>query len=258
MNRRVSSATLELCVVALSLSGAVTAQQKPSPSWRIRGQFSEACTCAVPCSCNFGERPSPNEYCYAMWSYWVQEGNWEQAKMYDLRIGGVDGPGGILALLDARADKAQRAAMENIWHAVTGRLLCMMRLWPFKASGIEPKPDQPARQGSIIRTRYADRQFLGFEYLPIDQVITDRGAKLTFSNRGGFEAAYIFGRDPAKPITVTNIISWPVPVSIKGKTVFFKYRDKFNQLDAKDTNANQGHFDFSSTDPAARPMTPPK
>ena len=117
-------------ILALFVAALVAAQQKASPvPWRIKGQLTEACTCNVPCACNFGERPAPYEYCYAMWSYWVQEGSWEQVKLNDLRIGGVDGPGGILGLLDVRADPAQRTAMENIWHAVSGRLLCLMRLW---------------------------------------------------------------------------------------------------------------------------------
>lgn len=251
--------TSRLLLAALAIVSAVGAQDKPSPrAWRIKGQLTEACTCNVPCACNFGERPSPYEYCYAMWSYWVQEGNWEKVKLNDMHIGGVDGPGGILGVLDARADTAQRAAMEDIWHAITGRLLCLLRLWPFKAGSVEPRLDRPTRQGSIIRTRYPGREFLGFEYLPIEQVITDRGARLFFSDRGGFEASFLFGRDPTKPITVTNIVSWPVAVSIKGKTVSLKYHDKFNQLDYQGTNANQGHFDLSHTQPGAAPMTPPQ
>jgi hypothetical protein len=242
-------------IPALMISNVALSQEKP---WHIKGQLSEACTCSVPCTCNFGEPPSPHQYCYTMWSYWVREGNWEQIKLSDVRIGGVDGPGGILALLDARAEPSQHPAMENLWHALSGRQLCLMRLWPFKATGAEPAPSRPSRQGAIIRTRFPDRQFLGFEYVPIDQVIAERGTRLTFAGRGGFEAAYIFGRDPTRPVTVTNIVSWPIPISIKGKTIFFKYKDKFNQLDYQGTNANQGHFDLSHTQPGAAPMMPPK
>jgi len=256
---RTAKAILKWLLWASAMWSAALAQEKSSQKpWRIQVQLTEACTCSVPCACNFGERPSPYEYCYAMWSYWVQQGNWEQVKLNDLRIGGVDGPGGILGLLDTRADAAQRTAMENIWHVLSGRLLCLLRLWPFKAGGAEPRSDRPARQSSIIRIRYADRQFLGFEYVPIDQVITERGTRLNFSGRGGFEAAYIFGRDPTRPVTVTNIVSWPVSVSIKGKTLFFKYKDKFNQLDYQGTNANQGNFDLSHTQPGARPMMAPR
>jgi hypothetical protein len=247
---------IPLLIAAMAVACVAQAQEKAVPRpWRIQGELTEACTCNVPCTCNFGERPSPYEYCYTMWSYWVKEGTWAQVKLNDLRIGGVDGPGGILGLLDVRADQAQRVAMESVWHNLSGRLLCMMRLWPFKAGSAEPKSGRPARQSSIIRTRYPDRQFLGFEYVPIEQVITERGTRLTFPG-GGFEAAYILGRDPARPVTVTNIVSWPVPVSIKGKTSFFKYTDKFNQLDYQGTNTNQGHFDLSHKDAGAVRMTP--
>src|SRR5205823_10964258 len=34
--------------------------------WEISGDLTEACTCAVPCTCNFGRGPSPRHYCYAL------------------------------------------------------------------------------------------------------------------------------------------------------------------------------------------------
>ena len=244
-------------IALLVLAFGAHAQDKPRP-WHIKGHFSEACTCNVPCACNFGERPSPHEFCHTMWSYWVKEGNWDRVRLDGMRIGGVDGPVGVMGLLDIRADSSQRPAMENIWHLLSGRLFCLMRLWPFKAGGEEPDPARPARQNSIIRTRYANRQFLGFEYVAIEQAITDKGVQVHFGDRGGFEANYIFGRDPSKPITVTNNVSWPIPISIKAKTAWLKYGDKFNQLDYQGTNANQGDFDLSHTDAGAVPMSPPK
>ena len=257
--RRLARAIPRLLVPALAIFGVALPQEKPSPRrWHIKGQLSEACTCSVPCTCNFGERPSPHSFCHTMWSYWVEEGSSGAVKLDGMRIGGVDGPGGILGLLDVRADTAQRAAMEDVWHALSGRLLCLMRLWPFKAGADEPAPGRPPRQSSIIRTRYPDRKFLGFEYVTIDQAITDKGTRLTFADRGGFEAVPILGRDPSRPVTVTNIVSWPLPVSIKGKTTAFKYSDRFNQLDYRGTNANQGRFDLSDTELGAVPMTAPK
>ena len=67
-----------------------------------------------------------------MWSYAVKAGNWEQVKLDGVRIAWVDGPGGVMGLLDVRASAAQRTAMENIWHLLSGRLFCLMRLWPLK------------------------------------------------------------------------------------------------------------------------------
>src|SRR5262245_47928204 len=175
-------------VCGLLITAQITlAQEKPAEDkpkqWRIKGEFSEACSCNVPCACNFGERPSPYEYCHTMWSYWIKEGKWDHVNLDGMRIGGVDGPVGVMALLDIQANPRQRPAMENIWHLLSGRLFCLMRLWPFKSGPDEPQPSRAGRQSSIIRMRYADRQFLGFEYVPIEQVITNKGMRLYFGDK---------------------------------------------------------------------------
>jgi len=241
----------------LAVLGFAGAQGKGAQRpWHIKGEFTEACTCNVPCTCNFGEMPSPYEYCHPMWSYWVKEGRFGQTDLNDMHIGGVEGSRGTLGLLDIRATPSQRKAMEEIWHVLSGRrLLCLVRLWPFKASAAGSSGSEPAAQGSTIHTRYGDPRFLGFEYVTIEQDVTERGSRLMFGDRGGFEAWYLFGRDAKKPITVTNIQSWPIDISTKGKTTFFRYKDAFNQLDYKGTNANQGRFDLNHTQSGARPMT---
>ena len=248
------SASLKWSFVAFPLFavlGVLIAQEKlRERPWRIKGDLTEACTCNVPCPCNFGERPFPYDYCYPMWSYWVKEGKFDQTGLNDIHIGGVEGPQGTRGLLDIRAAPEQRKAMEEIWHILSGRrALCLVRLWPFKAAAGSDA------QGSMIHTRYEDPKFLGFDYIRIEQEVTERGSRLTFGDRGGFEAGYLFGRDAGRPITVTNIQSWPIDVSVKGRTIFFRYKDEFNQLDYRGTNANQGRFDLNHTQPGARPMT---
>src|SRR5229473_4061490 len=77
--RRSNRVLSAFILLAFALAGIAFTQEKPARRpWRIKGQFTEACTCSAPCACNFGERPSPYDYCYTMWSYWVQEGSWEQ------------------------------------------------------------------------------------------------------------------------------------------------------------------------------------
>ena len=224
------------------------------PSWRIKGKLSEACTCDVPCNCNFGEHPAPHDYCYAAWSYWIEEGEFEGVSLNDLHVGGVEGERGFRALLDDRGSPEQRHAMEELTYALTGRMVCLVRLWPIKASASELIGGKPGGQGSILHTSYQDREFLGFDYLRIRQEVTDREARIHFGDRGGFEARFIMGRDPSQPVTVTNNVSWPIKVSIKGKTTFLKYKDEFVELDYKGTNANQGDFEISSDEEGARPM----
>lgn len=236
----------------LALGAFIVQDSRTRRPWHIKGELTEACTCVVPCPCNFGERPYPYDYCYPMWSYWVKEGKLEDIELKDMHIGGVEGPRGTLGLLDVRATPRQREAMEGIWHSLSGRrLLCLVRLWPFKAT----PAGTGSPQGSMIHTRYEDPRFLGFNYIRIEQEVTERGSRLAFGERGGFEAHYILGRDPNKPITVTNIQSWPIDVSIKGRTTTFRYKDEFNQLDYRGTNANQGRFDLNHTQSGARPMT---
>ena len=240
------------------ISFPLNAQERPAPpKWRLQGELTEACTCNVPCTCNFGEKPSPHEYCWAMWSYWVKQGEFEGRELSGVRIGGVEGKRGTLGLLDTRAAPDLRSAMEEIWHSLSGRLLCHVRLWPFKA-GPESAAEGAPKQGSIIRTRYADRKFLGFEMVEIEQIITEKGAKLRFGDRGGFETEYIFGRDPKVPVTVRNVVSWPIEESIKGKTLYLRYKDEFNTLDYRGTNSNQGRFDLTNNDTGARTMTSPR
>ena len=53
-------------------NGAVAASE--SYKWKIAGALSEACTCSVPCTCNFGEGPSPHSYCYPFYSYEIRKG----------------------------------------------------------------------------------------------------------------------------------------------------------------------------------------
>jgi hypothetical protein len=186
-----------------------------------------------------------------MWSYWVKEGRFGKIDLRDMHIGGVSGARGTMALLDIRAAAEQRAAMEEIWHALSGRrLFCLVRLWPLKATA----GPETAAQGSTMHTRYEDPRFLGFSYLEIEQKATERGAKLAFGDRGGFETRYLVGLDGDRPITVANNQSWPIAVTIKGKTAFFRYQDALNQLDYHGTNSNQGTFDLGDAQPGARPM----
>ena len=244
--------TIAALLLSAAVGAAIAQNRRPERPWRIKGELTEACTCNVPCPCNFGERPFPYDYCYPMWSYWVKEGKFDQTGLNDIHIGGVEGPQGTRGLLDIRATPGQRKAMEEIWHALSGRrALCLVRLWPFKAT----TGSDARAQGSMIHTRYEDPKFLGFDYIKIEQEVTDRGSRLAFGDRGGFEAGYLFGRDAGRPITVTNIQSWPIDVSVKGRTIFFRYKDEFNQLDYQGTNANQGRFDLNHTQPGARPMT---
>src|SRR2546423_151554 len=59
--------------------------------WNISGDLSEACSCSVPCSCNFGESPSPHSFCWAMWALDIQKGGYGTIALDGLRLARANG-----------------------------------------------------------------------------------------------------------------------------------------------------------------------
>ena len=74
-------------------SPAVAAPPATNAStWSASGTLLESCTCAVPCTCNFGEGPSPHPYCHAVFAYRLEKASWNGTDLSGLIIGGADGP----------------------------------------------------------------------------------------------------------------------------------------------------------------------
>src|SRR5437762_8116529 len=94
--------TVWISAAGLALSIAVPAARAGdgSPAWRLRGDLSEACTCSVPCACNFGEGPSPNHFCWALFSLGIEEGSYGDVKLDGLRLAGANGAKGAVMYVD--------------------------------------------------------------------------------------------------------------------------------------------------------------
>src|SRR6185436_12765982 len=73
---------------------------EPPDRWHVTGVLSEACTCNVPCTCNFGQGPSPHPYCYATYSYEIRNGQFNGVKLDGLRFGGIETAKGNAMYLD--------------------------------------------------------------------------------------------------------------------------------------------------------------
>lgn len=202
-------------VAALALaSGAGAAPQKGQ--WTASGTLFEACTCAVPCSCNFGEPPSPHHYCHAVFAYRLDKASWNDVDLSGLVIAGADGPKGGAAFLDERATAAQRPALRLLTRAVFGQ------------GGPSNTPD------------------MTFSYAPITPSVSGNDLKLQIGNYGGFTARVIVGRDGKTPVVVENNTVWPIPRAIKGKTSRLNFLDKnVGTISTTGTNANYGKFTMS-------------
>jgi hypothetical protein len=203
------------CIVAAFLivsASSARAADKPAATatehWEVQGDLTEACTCAVPCTCNFGEGASPHHYCYSVFSLDIQKGHYGAVKLDGLHLAAVHGKKSKVWYVDATASPEQAAALRAIADHI----------------------------GQYQHTPTA----------AITQKVGDNGNELQIGDKGGFEADYIMGLDGKTPVVVDNNTTWNIPRSIKGKTKYMRYKDEFgNKLDFRGTNSNQGKFDWT-------------
>jgi hypothetical protein len=196
--------------LATIAAGADTA--KPTVHWEISGDLSEACTCAVPCTCNFGGGPSPKHYCWSMFSVSIEKGHYGSVRLDGLHLAGAHGKKAAVWYVDDQANSKQAEALKTI----AGRFL----------------------RGQKYR--------IYFETARITQEVGGKGTKLDVQGRGGFDAEYIIGLDGKTPVVVENNTTWNIKRSIKGKTKQWRYRDSYgNKFNFTATNSNQGKFDWT-------------
>jgi hypothetical protein len=201
-------------LVVFSASGAIGAGSatKAGEHWEISGMLTEACTCSVPCTCNFGEGPSPHHYCYSVFSLAIERGRYGEIHLDGLHLAVAHGQKDRAVYIDDSASPAQSEALRAIATHILGR-----------------------------------RDFNGhFERARITQEIGDRSARVDIGNHGGFDTDYIIGGDGQTPVVLENNTTFNIPRSTKTKTRFFRYKDSGgNLIDTAATNGNQGHFDWT-------------
>jgi hypothetical protein len=209
MNRRMTGTFVLMAVATAQIAfSAVRTDQH----WELKGDLSEACSCSVPCTCNFGQGPSPHHFCWAMFALDIEHG----------RYGDVNLDG--LHLVGAHADKSV------VWYI-----------------------DQSATPAEFDALKVISREIGYRNHLPqfverarITQQVTAKGNFVEVAGRGGFRATYLIGHDGKNPIVVENPNSWNIPRSIKGETAYLRYSDDHgNMLDFKNTNSNEGKFDWT-------------
>jgi hypothetical protein len=200
----------------------------PVPRWRIAGDLSEACTCSVPCTCNFGESPSPHSFCWALFSLDIHQGRYFSVKLDGLRLAAGAGAKGIVFYIDDRATPEQAKALKAIARQIWSRVREITAA------------QNPAALSDPQMT------LLGFKTVRIDQEVGQKNNRLEIGSAGAFESRYLLGIDGQTPVVVENNWSWNIQHGIKGKTKRLHYKDEFgNDFDMTDTNANQGQFDWN-------------
>lgn len=210
VNFRILSAAA-LFLLPLALSARDTAAVSASQHWEISGTLAEACTCAVPCTCNFGQGPSPHHYCHFVLSLQIDKGHYGNVKLDTLRLATAEAQEGRVAYIDERATPAQAQSLRAIARRIFGERLA----------------------GKI-------------ETAKITQESSERAIRVQIAGKGGFDANILMSRDGKSPIIVENNASFNVPKTTKSKTTAFRYSDAYgNQIDVRGTNGNKGHFDWT-------------
>lgn len=204
--------------------------QNAETAWHLSGDLTEACTCAVPCPCNFGANPT-RPYCYALFSLDIKEGHYGAVALDGLHLAGAGGSKGMVLYGDDRANPEQLAALKAIGKAAYAKMI--------KANHFKSAQDVPP-----------DMRLVAFKTAHIEQKADEKSCLLKIGDLGGYSADYIIGMDGKTPVVVENNWSWNIRHGIKAKTKRLVYKDAFgNKLDYRETNSNQGRFDWSDTTP---------
>jgi hypothetical protein len=203
------------------VANATPVIETPSNSWSIEGALTEACTCSVPCTCNFGEGPSPHNYCYALYSYEIRKGHYNNVTLDGLRFGATDLKNGRTIFIDEQATEAQREALR----AIIARVILRE-----SAEKAEAKGNKIAKD---------------IRYTTIKQEYGDRRNRLAVKGIGEFSADYIMGLDKTQPVIVRNNTTWRIHDAIKAKTSEFRVKVGKDSINTKNTNSNQGDFEYS-------------
>ncbi len=195
---------------------------EPQPgAWKIEGALTEACTCDVPCTCNFGEGPSPHDYCHAFYAYDIRKGRYNDVSLDGLRFGATDMEHGRTLFIDERATEKQREALRVIIARVILRA---------SAGEAETRAREIAKD---------------MRYLSVKQEYDNRRNRLEVAGIGEFAADYIMGLDKTQPVVVRNNTTWRIKDAIKAKTSIYRVKVGKDKIDVKNTNSNQGGFEYS-------------
>jgi len=209
----------------------VAAESAAKAGWAIRGQLSETCTCSVPCTCNFGQGPSPHSYCHPFYSFDIREGHYNDVALDGLHFGAADLQNGQTIFIDERADAKQREALRIIAARVIDHA----------------SPEETEAKVKEISPR--------IRYAAVKQEYDNRRNHLMVAGLGEFAADYIMGLDDSQPVTVRNNTTWRIKDSIKAKTSVFRVHAGRDAIDTKNTNSNQGEFEYTDKTDFGSPAT---
>lgn len=131
-------------------------------SWRLRGEALNSCNCAWGCPCQFNALPTHGR-CEAFVAFEIHSGHFGDIRLDGLRVAGVyawpgpihEGGGTCQAVIDERADPAQREALLRILSGQEGGAFfeifasVVSEVLPPQFKAIELESDRERRTGRL-------------------------------------------------------------------------------------------------------------
>jgi hypothetical protein len=148
-----------------------------SGRWQLKGKVLVACNCDWGCPCNFNARPTTGK-CEGGWTWHVEDGSYAGTKLDGLSFsvyvnwpGAIhEGNGEALILIDERANREQRTAIETLIAGdVGGPWGILGWTWPTKHG---PYPVAYKIQFDGIKSRIKAGEHVEVECGPIRNPVT--------------------------------------------------------------------------------------
>jgi hypothetical protein len=182
----------------------------------VTGRILEACSCAIPCTCNFGQAPSPHAFCEYLAVFEFTGGDLNRVHLAGLRMAmSSDRFGKNIVYVDAGAPAESREALTKIAR------------WVLSLENKQPT---------------------GLEATPIELSLHD--AAMTASLVEGnaqISARPLVGNDGKSPLVVTQPVlfgQFPVTRSRKAAASHLLVRSSESSFEYHNTNANDAVFEF--------------
>ncbi|MGE5116577.1 MAG: DUF1326 domain-containing protein [Betaproteobacteria bacterium] len=114
------------------------------PQWHAKGDWFDVCKCSIPCPCTFAQPPTDNT-CEGILAWHIGDGRYGSVDLSGLSVVALGAFTGNLwagakaqmaFYVDARADAAQRQALEAIWGGRAGGWMADLSGWRIETPGV--------------------------------------------------------------------------------------------------------------------------
>jgi len=219
--RRTTGALLILVVLLVGAGLDWSAGSHARSGSTIRGRILEACSCMVPCPCNFGRNPAPHDPCDSLAFFLFEEGEVDRVELKGLHFAMV-----------ARGGRQGTVYVGTPLSEQQFKVLTKIAEWIL---GLEGTP--------LIKTQKAPMSINFDNAIMSGTVDNGTGTRLT--------GVRLVGSDGKSTIVMSHPMifgTFPVISAQKGAASKLIVRSDYISFEYQDTNLNNGVFEFSESE----------